>query len=99
MPQEVSCLATYGNREVKLLVEYFRSNYLTEEEETSIIAQSPALHTRLVRQKAISPNHVFSNVLASRPQELSHFTRLHAHLVSLSSKVRARFLCNEPVKV
>ena len=81
MPQERSCLATYGNREVKSLVEHF-SNYLTEEE-TSIIAHWPALHTRLVRQKAISPNDVFSN----------------AHLASLNSNVRARFLCNEPLKV
>ena len=39
MPQERSHLATYGNREVKSLVKHFRSNYLTEEEETSIIAQ------------------------------------------------------------
>jgi len=55
---------------VKSLVEHFRSNYLTEEEETSIIAQWPALRTRLVRQKAISPNHVFSNLLALRPDDI-----------------------------
>ena len=47
-----------------LIVEHFRTNYLTEEEETIIIARWPALHTRLVRQKAISPNNVFSNLLA-----------------------------------
>ena len=56
-----------GNRDVKSLVEHFSNNYLTEEEETSIIFMWPALRTRLVRQKAISPNYVFSNLLASRP--------------------------------
>ena len=62
VPQEQSNLATYGNRDFKSL-----NNYLIEEEETSIIAQWPAMSTRLVRQKALSPNDVFSNLLASRP--------------------------------
>ena len=66
MPLEHSNQATYGNRDVKSLVEHFSNNYLTEEEETSIISMWPALHTRLVRQKAISPNDVFSNLLASK---------------------------------
>ena len=61
MPLEHSNQAPYGNRE------HFSHNYLTEEEETSIISMWPALPTRLVRQKAISPNDVFSNLLASRP--------------------------------
>ena len=60
-------MATYGNRDVKSLVEHFSDNYLIEEEDTSIIAQQPAMSTRLVRQRAISPNDVFSNLLASRP--------------------------------
>ena len=60
-------MATYGNRDIKLLVEHFGNNYLIEEEETSIIAQRPVMSTRLVRQRAISPNDVFSNLLASRP--------------------------------
>jgi len=64
MPLEHSYLATYGNCDVKSLVEHFSNNYLTEEEETSIISMWPALRTRLVRQKAISPNDVFSNLLA-----------------------------------
>ena len=67
MPLQHSNQATYGNRNVKSLVEHFSNNYLTEEEETSIISMWPALHTRLVRQKVISPNDVFSNLLASRP--------------------------------
>ena len=70
MPLEHSHLATYGNRVVKSLVEHFSNNYLTEEEDTSIISMWPALHTRLVRQKAISPNDVFSNLLASRPDDV-----------------------------
>ena len=64
VPQERSNLATYGNRDVKSLVEHFINNYLKEEEETSIIAQWPAMSTRPVRQKAISPNDVFSKLLA-----------------------------------
>ena len=66
---EHSYLATYGNRDVKSLVEHFSNNYLTEEEETNIISMWPALHTRLVSQKAISLNDVFSNLLASRPDD------------------------------
>ena len=69
MPLEHSNQATYGNRDVKSLVEHFSNNYLTEEEETSIISVWPALHMRLVRQKAISPNDVFSNLLASRTHD------------------------------
>ena len=63
VPQEHSNLATYGNCDVKSLVEHFINNYL-KEEETSIIAQWPAMSTSPVRQKAISPNDVFSNLLA-----------------------------------
>ena len=72
MPQERSNLATYGNRDIKSLVEHFRNDYLIEEEETSINSMWPAWGTRLVRQKAISPNHVFSsfNLLASRPHHI-----------------------------
>ena len=69
-PQEHYHLATYGNRNIKSLVGHFSNNYLTEEEETSIISMWPALHKRLVRQKAISPNDVFSNLLASRPDDV-----------------------------
>ena len=92
MPQEQSNLATYGNRDVKSLVEHFSNNYLIEEEETSIIAQWPAVTTRLVRQTAITPNDVFSNLLASRPHVTvsfywtvrnnfgsEHAVRLHAN--------------------
>ena len=69
MPQEHSNLATNGNPDVKSLVEHFRNDYLAEEGETSIISMWPALRTRLVRQKAISPNDVFysSNLMAARP--------------------------------
>ena len=84
MPQEHSCLATYGNHEVKSLVEHFRSNYLTEEEETSIIAKWPALRTRLVRQKAISPNHVFSNLLSLRPDDIKDCLILLGLMLTLS---------------
>ena len=70
MPLEHSNQAPYGNRDVKSLVEHFSNNYLTKEEETSIVSMWPALPTRLVRQKAISPNDVFSNLLASRPHNI-----------------------------
>ena len=42
-------------KQVKSLHEHFSNNYLTEEEETTIIAKWPALHTRLARQKATVP--------------------------------------------
>ena len=83
MPQECSHLATYGNLEVKSLVEHF-SNYLTEEEERNITAQWPALRTRLVRQKAISPNDVFSNLLASRPDDVKDCLVLLDLMLTLS---------------
>ena len=70
MPQERSNLATYGNRDIKSLVEHFRSDYLTEEEETSIISMWPALRTRLVRQKAIT-QIMYSVALTSLPQDLT----------------------------
>ena len=70
MPQEHSNLATYGNCDVKSPVERFTNNYFTEEEETSIVSIWSALRTRLVRQKAISPNDVFSNLLPSRSHDL-----------------------------
>ena len=69
-PQEHYHLATYGNRNVKSLVGHFSNNYLIQEDETSIISMWPALRTRLVRQKAISPNDVFSDLLASRPDDV-----------------------------
>ena len=66
---EHSHLATYGNPDVKSLVEHFSNNYLTKEEETSIITMWCVLCTRLIRQEVISPNDVFSNLLASRPDD------------------------------
>lgn len=83
MPQERSHLATYGNLEVRSLVEHF-SNYLTEEEEGNITAQWPALRTRLVRQKAISPNDVFSNLLAARPDDVKDCLILLDLMLTLS---------------
>jgi len=70
MPLEHSHLATYGNPDVKSLVEHFSNNYLTEEEETSIISTWSVLRTRLIRQEVISPNDVFSNLLASKPDNV-----------------------------
>ena len=67
MPKEHSNLATNSNPDFKSLVEHFRIDYLTEEEETSITSMWPAMSTRLVRQKAIGPNDVLSNLFASRP--------------------------------
>ena len=70
VPQERSNLATYGNRDIKSLVEHFRNDYLTEAEETSIISMWPALRTRLVRQKAIT-QIMYSVALTSLPQDLT----------------------------
>ena len=44
---------------------YF-SYYLIEAEKTSVSTQWPALRTSLVRQKIIHPNKAFTNLLASR---------------------------------
>ena len=83
MPQERSRLASHGNNEVKSLVQHF-AIYLTEEEKTSIIAQWPALHTRLARQKAMSPNDAFSNLLASRPDDVKDSLILLDLMLTLS---------------
>ena len=83
MPQERSSLATYGNNEVRSFVEHF-SYYLTAEEKTSIIAQWPALRTRLVRQKASNPNDVFSNLLTSRPDGIKDCVLLLDLVLTLS---------------
>ena len=83
MPQERSRLASHGNNEVKSLVQHF-AIYLTEEEKTSIIAQWPALRTRLARQKAMSPNDAFSNLLASRPDDVKDSLILLDLMLTLS---------------
>ena len=83
MPQERSRLASHGNNEVKSLVQHF-AIYLTEEEKTSIIAQSPALRTRLARQKAMSPNDAFPNLLASRPDDVKDSLILLDLMLTLS---------------
>lgn len=83
MPQERTSLASYGNSEVRSLVQHF-SPYLSEEEKTSIIAQWPALRTRLARQKAISPNDAFSNLLASKPDDVKDCLILLDLMVTLS---------------
>jgi len=44
---------------------YF-SYYLIEAEKTSVITQWSALRTSLLRQKIINPNKAFTNLLASR---------------------------------
>ena len=50
----------------------------------TIIAQWPALHTRLARQKAISPNDVFSNLLASGPDDVKDCLILLDLMLTLS---------------
>ena len=91
MPQERSNLATYGNHDIISLVEHFSNNYLTEEEETTIISMWPALHTRLVRQKAISPNNVSSNLHASRPDGFKgHLILLDLMLTSTPSTAKCK---------
>ena len=71
-------------KQVKSLHEHFSNNYLTEEEEKTIIAQWPALRTRLARQKAISPNDVFSNLLASGPDDIKDCLILLDLMLTLS---------------
>ena len=83
MPQERSRLASHGNNEVKSLVQHF-AIYLTEGEKMSIIAQWPALRTRLARQKARSPNDAFPNLLASTPDDVKDSLILLDLMLTLS---------------
>ena len=83
MPQERSRLASHGNNEVKLLVEHFET-YFTDEEKMSIIAQWPAMRTRLARQKSMSPNDAFSNLLASTPDDVKDCLTLLNLMLTLS---------------
>lgn len=57
---------------------------ISAEEKTSIIAQWPALRTRLVRQKASNPNDVFSNLLTSRPDGIKDCVLLLDLMLTLS---------------
>ena len=84
--QERSNLATYGNREVKSLVEHFRNDYLTEEEETSLISMWPALRTRLVRQKAIT-QIMYSLALTSFLQDLMTSSPAYIYWTSRSPQL------------
>ena len=71
-------------------MEYF-SYYLTGAETASMKAQWAALRTRLAGQKIINPNKAFTNLLASRLDDvrdrLITVTGLDCHFVSLSSKM------------
>lgn len=68
MPQDPVDMATYGNKEVRSLLDYFQ-HFLSEEEKLGIIEQWPILRARLARQKMHKPLDVFSNLLMSPPED------------------------------
>ena len=62
MPQDQADLATYGNKEVRSLVDYFH-HFLSDDEKQRIIEQWPIPRQRLARQKMHKTLDVFSNIL------------------------------------
>lgn len=80
MPQN---LAAYGQQEIRSLVQYF-GHLLTEKEQEGVLNQWPMLRTRLSRQKASNPVDVFSNLLASRPDDVKECIVLLDLMMTLS---------------
>ncbi|KAJ7363201.1 hypothetical protein OS493_011482 [Desmophyllum pertusum] len=64
------------------LVQYFE--HLTEKEQENIVHQWPMLRTRLSRQKANNSVEVFSNLLASRPDDVKDCLVLLDLMMTLS---------------
>jgi len=64
-------------------VKYF-SYYLTGAERTSMMAQWAALRTRLARQKINNPNKAFTNLLASRLDDVRDRLMLLDLILTLS---------------
>ncbi|XP_020621997.1 uncharacterized protein LOC110059612 [Orbicella faveolata] len=82
MPQDQADLATYSNKEVHPLVDYFH-HFLSDDEKQRIIEQWPILH-RLARQKMHKTLDVFSNILMSPPDDVKDCIVLIDLLVTLS---------------
>jgi len=82
MPQDQADLATYSNKEVHPLVDYFH-HFLSDDEKQRIIEQWPILH-RLARQEMHKTLDVFSNILMSPPDDVKDCIVLIDLLVTLS---------------
>jgi len=83
MPQNRVDLATYGNKEIRSLVDYFE-HFLSDEEKQGIIEQWPILRACLARQKMNKPLYVFSNLLMSPPDDVKAGLVLAELLLTLS---------------
>ena len=83
MPQDQADLATYGNKEVHSLVDYFH-HFFTDDEKQRIIKQWPILRQRLARQKMYKTLDVFSNILMPPPDEVKDCLVLIDLLITLS---------------
>ena len=83
MPQDQADLATYGNKEVRSLVDYFH-HFFSDDEKQRIIEQWPILHQRLARQKMHKTLDVFSNILMSPPDDVKDCLVLIDLLITLS---------------
>ena len=69
-PREIpQTLAADGYNEIRSLFQQF-GYFLTEKEKESILDPWPMLRTRLSRQRANNPVDVFSNLLASKPDDV-----------------------------
>ena len=83
MPQDQADLSTYGNKEVRFLVDYFH-HFFSDDEKQRIIEQWPILRQRLARQKMHKTLDVFSNILMSPPDDVKDCLVLIDLLVTLS---------------
>lgn len=83
MPQNQADLATYGNKEVRSLVDYFH-HFFSDDGKQRIIEQWPILRERLARQKMHKTLDVFSNILMSPPDDVKDCLVLIDLLVTLS---------------
>ena len=82
MPQDQADLASYGNKEVRSLVDYF--HFLSDNKKQRIIEQWPILRQRLARPKMHKSLAVFSNILMSPPDDVKDcFVWIHL-LITLS---------------
>jgi len=67
-----NCVWLGGEEGIFVRFAYF-SYYLIEAEKTSVMTQSPALRTSLQKQTIINPNKAFTNLLASKLDDVRDF--------------------------
>ena len=83
MPEDQADLATYRNKEVRSLVDYFH-HFFSDDEKQRIIEQWPILRQQLARQKMHKTLNVFSNIVMSPPNDVKDCLVLIDLLITLS---------------